>query len=801
VNDLRVVMRQQESVELEWTAPGAFWGFGTVDRYQIFYSTDPISNQYSFLGVVGGPSNPGSAGSLERATVGGLSPGVKYYFSVRAQNWDNNWSTVSKNTDTFTKPRTDYLASEIPADPYLTAPGGDVYLWKTYNFDTTLDGTVRVELTGQADNNDSSDDDDLKIILDGVDYEWSSEYSLDGDANNKVKIIVIETDLTAGSHTLELWADETPSLHSLYVEGVNCQDKNFATYPQKRAPGGNLYLYKTYNFEVESTEDYYIEVAAAAESHGSADDDDLRIVIDDNDYGWGGTNGFDGDTEKGREKTVSITRNLSAGDHTLQIYADGNPILNAVEIYPTSDLEKVADLPASQLGLSTDLNVARWRVQQFSCDEGPAKIKVEGYAQKNGSSDDDDLKIVLDGIDYQWGSNKSFDGNLDNAQTRTLVLNQYLTAGVHTLEVYTDETPNLLSAEIFGTPSTQNYLVEAYPEETTSSLDVEVWKDTDYNFTLSNAGTVRFEVTGSADKNSLDDDDLKVVLVKTDSPTGNIDYDWNTTDALDGNSLKGAARKIIVEQFLRPGDYKLQIWGDVTPTLNSVLIQGVDSGGDLLDLSLNEPTTDLDTALYKDYYFSATGSTDMAINGFASKNHSDDDDLRIVLDGQDYDWNTDDALDGIRDNGENYTITINQSLSAGLHHLQIYADETSTIGSIVATGTGTTLNYRETDTFPNATAPGGDRYHWSAEDQDFTFSNSGVLIVTASAESHGSADDDDLKIKVDGQDYDWLFNGDSLKGDVKTVYIPLDAGSHSLEFYADITPTLYSVVAAETYSD
>ncbi len=805
--DLKIVSNQPNAIELEWTAPGAYWNYGTASRYQVFCAPFPITesniSNSNVVKVSGSPS-PTAPGTIQRFSVEDLSPGAKYYFSMRAKNL-SCWADIANNVTGVAKSKVNYLISETPArHDYLTAPGGDRYLWKTYNFDTTAAGTARIELAGYADSNGTGDDDDLKIILDGNDFDWGNNNALDGGSQGgKMRTIIIESDISSGSHTLELWADVTPEIHSLYVEGVDCQEKVFAVYPQEQSESNlNIELWKTYNFDVPSTGDYNIEVQAIIDSHGAGDDDDLKIIIDGDDYGWGGTEGFNGDTDKAREKTVTITKNLTTGSHTLELWADVNPILNVVEIYSTASLQEVSAMPASQLGVSSDLNTSSWRTKQFSCDDGPVKIKIKGYAQSNGSRDDDDLTVALDGINYPWGSNKGLNGNFDNSDSRTIVLNQYLKAGLHTLQVFVDETPNLQDVEIFTTTSTQNYLVEAYPNETSgSSLDVELWKDTDYNFTLSNAGTVRFEVTGSADKNSTDDDDLKLILVKTDSPTGNIDYNWNTNDALNGNSLKSASKKIIVEQFLRPGDYKLQIWGDVTPTLNSVLIQGVDSGGDLFNLSLNELTADLDVSLAKEYYFSATGSTNITINGFASLNQSDDDDLRVILDGQDYDWNTDDALDGVRDNGENYTITFNQNLSAGLHHLQIYADETPMIGSIVVTGTGAALNYRETDSFPNVTAPGGDRYHWSTEDQDITFTNAGVLVVTATADSNGSSDDDDLKIFVDSVDYGWVFNGDSLNGGVKTVYIPLNAGSHSLEFYADVTPTLYSVTAAETYSN
>jgi hypothetical protein len=571
ITDLRAAARQSDQVELEWTARGAFWDYGTVSAYQVLYSTTPISNLSSFrLAALNNPTTPKVPGSLQRATITGLSPGVKYYFTIRAKNWEGKWSTLSPNALDFTKPEVDFLDSDITAQ---TAPGGDLYLWKTYNFDTDLDGTLRVEIQGHADGS-STDDDDLKLVLDGVDYGWNNEYALSGDVlDGKLKTIVVEASSTAGSHTLQLWADETPTLHNLYVDGPGCQEKNFAIYPQEQSPDLNVALFKTYQFEISEAGDYTIEISATAESHGSLDDDDLRFVVDSQDYGWNEATSFDGNGEKGREKTVTVNQNLTVGSHTIEIYADETPFLNTVEVYPAAGLQQLSALASNQKGKSADLNCTLWRVKQFNSGAGPAKIRVQVTADDNGSLDDDDAKIVLDGTDYHWNSNKGFNGSLDKDRSRTIVINQVLTAGIHTLEVHIDETPNLEDIRIFAAPATEEYLVETYPEETSPYLSVALWKDADYSFNLTSTTAVKIEVVGAAASNSSsDDDDLKLVLVKTDNPTATYDYEWNSEYALNGAGLIGASKLITINRTLEAGDYKLQVWGDVTPTLNSVII-------------------------------------------------------------------------------------------------------------------------------------------------------------------------------------------------------------------------------------
>jgi len=106
--------------------------------------------------------------------------------------------------------------------PNQEASGGNCYRCKSLNFTLEETSDIYIQLTGLAHNgtqNGTGDDDDLGIMLDGDFFGWNNANSLDGNAQNgSIRALSIYVpDVSAGTHNLSLWADETPILHSLKV--------------------------------------------------------------------------------------------------------------------------------------------------------------------------------------------------------------------------------------------------------------------------------------------------------------------------------------------------------------------------------------------------------------------------------------------------------------------------------------------------------------------------------------------------------------------------------------------------------
>ncbi len=84
------------SVTLMWTAPGDDGLVGRAYRYDLRYSTGPMTaqsfDQATSVANMPFPSNPGVTQSF---TVDGLTAGVVYYFALRTVDSAGNWSGIS----------------------------------------------------------------------------------------------------------------------------------------------------------------------------------------------------------------------------------------------------------------------------------------------------------------------------------------------------------------------------------------------------------------------------------------------------------------------------------------------------------------------------------------------------------------------------------------------------------------------------------------------------------------------------------------------------------------------------------
>ena len=103
VTDLEAVYTTIASVTLTWTAPGDDNDQGTATRYDVRYSTLPVTdeNWESSLQAKDEPS-PKIAGTTETFTVRGLEPDVEYFFAVKTADETHNWSGLSNADDART---------------------------------------------------------------------------------------------------------------------------------------------------------------------------------------------------------------------------------------------------------------------------------------------------------------------------------------------------------------------------------------------------------------------------------------------------------------------------------------------------------------------------------------------------------------------------------------------------------------------------------------------------------------------------------------------------------------------------
>ncbi|NOX87891.1 MAG: T9SS type A sorting domain-containing protein [Calditrichaeota bacterium] len=257
------------------------------------------------------------------------------FIEIRKDGYDPSYQITPTVSDDFLRLRS--YESEID-------DGLSDGLWKSYSFDTNV-GNTFVIVTAKAESYDGYDgDDDLKIIIDGSDYGYDNVNSWNGDVDDGLpKTLVFTPSLSSGSHTIELYSQTTPILYDVNVlsaqEGTLVLDQ---TLNETAPSGSSNYLWKELTFSCDAGPVGIYVSASADEEPGwnhqnayidSTDDDELRIELDNTNFGWGGDYGFVGNTLFGDVKTVLIKDTLTGGSHTLKLYANETPTVYRVMVF------------------------------------------------------------------------------------------------------------------------------------------------------------------------------------------------------------------------------------------------------------------------------------------------------------------------------------------------------------------------------------------------------------------------------------------------------------------------------------
>ncbi len=451
-------------------------------------------------------------------------------------------------------------------------------------------------------------------------------------------------------------------------------------------------------------------------------------------------------------------------------------------------------------------NCYRFRKYEFTLDVNcDIYIKLVGAAQngaQNGTGDDDDLSIELDGTFYGWNNDDSLDGNAQNGALRALKIKvEDLPHGPHDLILWADETPTLYSFNIAKGDYPE--IVKIYPEKQAPGGNCYLF-DTIHFTVPQSSPNYYIQLTGLAKNGSQsgtgDDHDLAIQLDDTF-------YGWNNENSLDGNAQNGSVRTVKIRRGFSYGQqHTLRLWADETPVLNSIIL----SFGDIPEVAEVHPT---ETApggncyLWRKYDFTLDAASDLYIQLIGAANSTtqnpsgDDDDLGIQLDTTFYGWNNADSLDGISQQGSTRPIDIKaEDVSAGLHTLILWADETPVLSSLKISK----MDIPETvEIYPKETAPEGNCYLFKA--YEFTLENESDVHIQLTGLAHngtqnGTGDDDDLAIQLDSTFFGWN-NEDSLDGNPQDAYVrtvnihvsDVSAGSHTLILWADETPVVHSI--------
>ncbi|HWP45856.1 MAG TPA: fibronectin type III domain-containing protein [Candidatus Limnocylindrales bacterium] len=132
ITDLSIEETTENSVSLVWTSVGDDPIHKTAARYDLRYSTNPITEgNWSQATRVSPVIKPSESGTKERQVVTNLRKGTSYYFAIKSIDNASNVSPLSNTVWAYTLPDriTDLAVGKVDKDKVTltwTTPGGDL---------------------------------------------------------------------------------------------------------------------------------------------------------------------------------------------------------------------------------------------------------------------------------------------------------------------------------------------------------------------------------------------------------------------------------------------------------------------------------------------------------------------------------------------------------------------------------------------------------------------------------------------------------------------------------------------------
>lgn len=246
------------------------------------------------------------------------------------------------------------------------------------------------------------------------------------------------------------------------------------------AIGGNIYSWKEADtdFEVKNNGKYIVAITATAKNakqNNSHDDDDLRVVIDDYEFGkyevhdekiswkgFGTSSSWNGASLQGEEKTIYFFLELQKGKHNLKFYADNTPQLKEILVL---ELNKNENFEINNVKPKANLITNKKGIPFLSfvfLGVKPKNFQIKSIcnsAAQKESTDGDNVKVVVNGKILQNKKSPTsdkyknfyFSGNLGKGKKEILKIEpkdfEFIEDSV---ELWYDESPEIsVDIELF----------------------------------------------------------------------------------------------------------------------------------------------------------------------------------------------------------------------------------------------------------------------------------------------------------------------------------------------------------------
>ncbi|RMH63275.1 MAG: T9SS C-terminal target domain-containing protein [Calditrichaeota bacterium] len=343
----------------------------------------------------------------------------------------------------------------------LDGTGGSPYnydnqQWHTYKVVRFAREYYRMYVDGvQVINITPSDFPDGKILNEDFSFHcWNDNF------------VYHHTQTSSGADTIAVTGNKWTGTSRFVVDFVEILKGNYQ-YGYSRTPVGAIALREVineiddgiadgtfkgpYTFNAVAGKTVVIATGKAEEIDSYGPDDDMKMILDSQDFGYNTTRSWDGLVDAGTPKTIVIDTSLSAGNHTLEFQSLSTPILYDATVLSSANGSIVLNQDVNSSAPSGSNNTL-WQSFNFTAEAGEVVIYVSGSADeepgwdhKNAnidSTDDDELRLELDGYDFGWGTDSaSFVGNTLFGDFKTICIRKNVASGSHTLKLYANETP------------------------------------------------------------------------------------------------------------------------------------------------------------------------------------------------------------------------------------------------------------------------------------------------------------------------------------------------------------------------
>ncbi|MFZ1291101.1 MAG: T9SS type A sorting domain-containing protein [Melioribacteraceae bacterium] len=282
-------------------------------------------------------------------------------------------------------------------------------------------------------------------------------------------------------------------------------------------------LWKEYNFTIGNQSEALIYITGNAENYSEFEiDDDLKIVIDDIDYGWNNQNSINGNFLNGNSSAISIPVNLSSGNHTLKIYTDETPFVSDIIIINSPNGKLIYNNNFMQIANGED---GFFKNIDLNISEN-SNITFLLSFDMNSS---DDINITIDDKEIDLTNQKILLGNELQKRPQTFIINENLNAGKHSLKIYKSGSPELINISVYG-PSTITDIENNSDNKIENEFGVYPNPfniTTNIKYKLSHLSNVKIRIY-----NLLGE--LIEEIINKDHPQGEYNFEWNANKLTSG---------------------------------------------------------------------------------------------------------------------------------------------------------------------------------------------------------------------------------------------------------------------------